>query len=146
MMEKNHTHDRYNGMPAGRPKKELDAEQIKELALIQCTDSEIAAVMRVNVDTIRDNYSAIIKEGREHGKSSLRRAQFKKALEGNPAMLIWLGKFYLGQKEEITFTSSEPEVRQLLERWEVTAKKKADFSKLGKAEKPTDATASELAA
>ena len=146
MMKKNHPHDRYNDMPAGRPRKELDEEQIKELASIQCTDTEIAAVMRCSVDTLSRNYADLIQEGREHGKSSLRRAQFKKALEGNPAMLIWLGKFYLGQKEEITFTSSEPEVRQLLERWEVTAKKKADFSKLGKAEKPTEATASELAA
>ena len=120
---------------AGRPKKELDAEQIRELASIQCTDSEIAAVMRVHVDTIRDNYSTIIKEGREDGKKSLRRAQFKKALEGNPAMLIWLGKFYLGQKEEINFTSSEPDVRALLEKWEVTAKKKGSYQYPGKPEK-----------
>lgn len=123
----------------GRPRKELDIEQIKELAHIQCTDTEIAAVMRCSVATLHDNFFEIIKEGREHGKMSLRRAQFKKALEGNPAMLIWLGKFYLGQKEEINFTSSEPDVRALLEKWEVTAKKKSDYTHLGRAQKPTDA-------
>jgi hypothetical protein len=132
-----------NAKGAGRPKKVLDEEQIRELAQIQCTDTEIAAVMRVSVDTIHRNYAELIKEGREQGKKSLRRAQFQKALEGNPAMLIWLGKFYLGQKEEITLNAgSEPEVRALLERWEVTAKKKSDFSHLGKAEKPTDAVTS----
>ena len=129
-----------NKKGAGRPKKVLDEEQIRELAQIQCTDTEIAAVMRVSVDTIQRNYAVLVKEGREQGKKSLRRAQFQKALEGNPAMLIWLGKFYLSQKEEITLNAgSEPEVRALLERWEVTAKKKSDFSKIGKPDKPTDA-------
>ena len=73
---------------------------------------------------------------------SLRRAQWNKAVkEGNPALLIWLGKFYLSQKEELSFSSSEPDVRALLEKWEVTAKKKADFSKLGRAEHPNNTTA-----
>ena len=114
--------------PVGRPKKELDVEQIRELATIQCTDGEIAAVMRVSVDTITRTYAEMIKEGREHGKSSLRRAQYKLALAGNAQMLIWLGRFYLGQKEEINFTSSEPDVRALLEKWEVSAKKKSEFA------------------
>lgn len=114
--------------PVGRPKKELDVEQIRELAMIQCTDGEIAAVMRVSVDTITRNYAEMIKEGRENGKSSLRRAQYKLALTGNAQMLIWLGRFYLGQKEEINFTSSEPDVRALLEKWEVSAKKKSEFA------------------
>jgi hypothetical protein len=84
--------------------------------------------MRVSVDTITRNYAEMIKEGREHGKSSLRRAQYKLALTGNAQMLIWLGRFYLGQKEEINFTSSEPDVRALLEKWEVSAKKKSEFA------------------
>ena len=44
-------------------------------------------------------------------------------------MLIWLGRFHLSQREEINFTSSEPEVRQLLEQWEVAAKKKSSFDR-----------------
>jgi len=119
----------------GRPKKELDEEQIRELASIQCTNGEIAAVMRCNVDTLHDRFSDVIKDAREAGKTSLRRAQFKKAMEGNPALLIWLGKFYLGQKEEINFTSNEPDVKALLEKWDITVKKKSDFSKIGKVEK-----------
>lgn len=111
-----------------RPKIELDKRQIKELAKIQCTMTEVAAVMGCSVDTLERNYAEIIKIGRECGKESLRKAQWKKAVvEGHPSMLIWLGKFYLGQKEEFALTSSEPEVRQLLEKWDVTAKKKCNY-------------------
>lgn len=111
---------------AGRPHKELDLEQIRELAMIQCTNGEIAAVMRCSVDTLHDNYYEIIKDAREAGKCSLRRAQWKKAVvDGNPALLIWLGKFILGQKDEMIIKSEEPAVRQLLEQWEKFAKSKA---------------------
>ena len=34
------------------------------------------------------------------GKMRLRKAQYRKALEGNPVMLIWLGKNVLGQKDD----------------------------------------------
>ena len=57
-------------------------------------------------------------------KSSLRKAQWKLALSGNTSMLIFLGKIYLGQRNEISFASSEPEVRALLERWETSTRKK----------------------
>lgn len=42
-------------------------------------------------------------------KTSLRRAQFELAMKGNPTMLIWLGKQYLGQNEhtEVKFNASE---------------------------------------
>lgn len=102
----------------GRPRLQLDEKQIREMAQIQCTVAEIAAVMGCSIDTINDRYSHIVKEGREQGKMSLRRAQFKKALEGNPAMLIFLGKHYLNQKDQIQLTTTEPEVRSLLKRWE----------------------------
>ena len=111
-----------------RPKIVLDERQIKELAKIQCTMTEIAAVMGCSVDTLERNFAETIKIGRECGKESLRKAQWKKAVEeGHPSMLIWLGKFYLGQKEEFALTSSEPEVRQLLDKWDVTAKKKSTY-------------------
>lgn len=102
-----------------RPFKKLDERQIKELAKIQCTMIEIAAVMGCSVDTLERNYAEIIKSAREEGKSSLRRAQYKKALEGNATMLIWLGKHYLDQKDTVQVVgTSEPEVRKLLNRWE----------------------------
>jgi hypothetical protein len=122
--------------PPGRPWKEMDEERIKDLAAIQCTMSEIAAIMHCTVETLENNYLDIIKNAREGGKESLRRAQWKKAVyEGHPTMLIWCGKFYLDQKEQISFTSNEPDVRALLDRWEVTAKKKSSFKMMNERNK-----------
>lgn len=38
------------------------------------------------------------------GRISIRRAQFQSANKGNTSMLIWLGKQYLGQKEQQEIT------------------------------------------
>jgi hypothetical protein len=110
-----------DGGSCGRKRLELDERQIHALAEIQCTMIEIASVMGCSVDTLERRFADVIKNGRESGKSSLRRMQFKKAMEGNPTMLIWLGKHYLGQKEEVRLSTNEPEVRRLLAMWE-TAK------------------------
>lgn len=97
----------------------LNEKLIKDLAEIQCTMKEIASICGCSVDTLERKYAEVIKHGRDHGKRSLRRAQYLKALEGNPAMLIWLGKHYLDQKECVQLLGSqEPEVRKLLQRWE----------------------------
>lgn len=112
----------------GRPKKQLDVRLLFELAKIQCTNPEICAVMRISPNVLYDDrYIEIVKSGRESGKMSLRRAQWRKAVEeGNPQMLIFLGKFYLGQKEELILNSTEPEVRELLRKWDITAKSRYD--------------------
>lgn len=79
---------------------------------------EIASVMNCSVDTLENRYSDIIKSGQASGKSSLRRMQFKKAMEGNATMLIWLGKHYLDQKDSVqVMNTTEPEVRKLLNHW-----------------------------
>lgn len=103
---------------AGRPTKILDEEQIYELAKLSCTYEEIAAVMKVDADTIAKNYSDLIKRGREDGHASLRRRQYEVAMSGNTGMLIWLGKVVLGQKETVSITTQEPEVRRLLKLWD----------------------------
>lgn len=125
-------HEKYKPHACGPKKKQLDERQIKELANMQCTMSEIAAVMGVSVDTLERRYAEVIRCGREFGKASLRRVQFKKALDGNTALLIWLGKHYLNQKDEIHLSTTEPEVRQLISKWETdaatrTRKAKKDF-------------------
>lgn len=102
----------------GRKRLELDGGQIRALAEIQCTMTEIASVMGCSVDTLERRFADVIKSGRESGKSSLRRMQYKRAMEGNPTMLIWLGKHYLEQKEQVCLSTNEPEVRKLLNLWE----------------------------
>ena len=43
----------------------------------------------------------IVEEGREYGRASIRRAQFKLLNDGNATMAIWLGKQYLGQRDRV---------------------------------------------
>lgn len=89
----------------GRPPIPIDLETLEKLAMLQCTDTEIAAFFGVHKDTISDrqmkdsHFADIIKNGREKGTMSLRRKQVEVALAGNVGMLIWLGKQYLHQRE-----------------------------------------------
>lgn len=87
----------------GRPATKLPPteEAIFRMAEIDCTYQEISAVLGITVTALSKSYSDIIKAGREHGKQSLKRAQFKTALKGNPQMLIWLGKQRLGQRDKV---------------------------------------------
>lgn len=99
----------------GRMHKEIDEVLLKNLCKIQCTDAEICAVMMIDQDTlfkyVKAKYnislSEYIKRHSAQGKVSLRRLQFKKAEEGNTAMLIWLGKQYLGQRDEAILTNQQ---------------------------------------
>lgn len=91
----------------GRPKKVLNgtgAKVIEALAQVMCTEEEIAACLGVSVETLKTKnnkeiFSECFKKGRDVGKMSLRRAQFRIA-QANPTMAIWLGKQYLGQMEK----------------------------------------------
>lgn len=94
-----------------RPKKlfsDEQWEQIEKLASIQCTGEEIAAVMKVNYDTLNlrvkerfnESFSDWFKKASAQGKMSLRRWQFEGAQKGNVTLLIWLGKQYLGQADK----------------------------------------------
>ena len=98
----------------GRPKTNIDKEQFEKLCAIQCTLEEIADFFNCCDDTINnwckkeygDNFSGVYKKKMSPGKISLRRMQFKLA-EKNPTMAIWLGKQYLGQKDNIDLTSEQ---------------------------------------
>jgi len=88
-----------------RPPKPIDLKLLEDLARIQCTDAEMAAIL----DYSKDAWSRrlrrepalrlLIEKGRENGRSSLRRIQWKSALGGNTTMQIWLGKQYLQQRD-----------------------------------------------
>lgn len=43
----------------------------------------------------------MIERGRAEARDSLRAAQFAAALAGSPALLIWLGKVLLGQRDTV---------------------------------------------
>lgn len=92
----------------GRPKAVIDYKLVEKLCGIQCTGEEIASVLSVDYDTlnarIKEDYnmsfSEYFKKHSGNGKASLRRNQFNLS-KTNAAMCIWLGKQYLGQRDEI---------------------------------------------
>ena len=85
----------------GRPKFEIDYALVADLAHIHCTQQEIASILGCAIRTLQNDaeFMRVYKNGLDGGRMSLRRAQMKKALSGNPTMLIWLGKQLLGQRD-----------------------------------------------
>ena len=69
------------------------------LAAIGLTEPEICSLLRIKPESL-DSKRELLAQGRARLKHALRRAQIKQALKGNASMLIWLGKTYLGQKDQ----------------------------------------------
>lgn len=86
-----------------------DREVLESACAFQATQKEVASWFGIGIETlsrrIKESYGItfeeLFKEKRLFGKVSLRRAQFQVAMDGNPTMLIWLGKQYLGQKDKV---------------------------------------------
>lgn len=103
----------------GRPVKPVDWSVFEELCHIQCTQSEIGSVLKLHPDTVRDrveahyeeSYAVVYKRYSESGKTSLRRLQFNLAKK-SPAMAIFLGKQYLGQKDNDHAITVSPEIAE----------------------------------
>lgn len=85
----------------GRPRKVIDETLLRKLAVIHCTQEEMASVVGVSVDTLHRRYAAQIKSGRDEGKMSLRRKMWELALSGNVSLLIWLSKNELGMSDKV---------------------------------------------
>jgi hypothetical protein len=98
-----------------RPRKEIDENLVFQLASFGLTNKEIAASCDCCADTLTRNYSELIKEGHERRNGSLRRKQYEVAMGGNAALLIWLGKQYLGQTEKVE-AMGEVTVKEAIER------------------------------
>lgn len=84
----------------GRPKRELNEDQVYKLAQYGLTYKEIADFFECNVSTLLANYQDIISAGAVDLKISLKRAQLESALvQKNITMQIFLGKVLLGQRD-----------------------------------------------
>jgi hypothetical protein len=91
------------GRKPGRPKAPVDHAMVEALASVGATNAEIAAICQVSTDTIERNCGELLQKARQDLRVRLRRAQLTAAFQGNPTMLIWLGKQMLGQAD-IQFT------------------------------------------
>jgi hypothetical protein len=89
----------------GRPPKEINLDLVQDLARIHCTDAEIANICKVSQETFtrrkRDPaFAELLEQARDEGKASLRRLQWQAAQNGNSALLIFLGKNILRQRDK----------------------------------------------
>lgn len=86
----------------------IDWKQATNMAAINCTGEEMAAILDIDYDTLqrackRDHgikFADWIAKKSASGKMSLRRKQYTTAMDGNVTMLIWLGKNWLNQKDK----------------------------------------------
>lgn len=101
----------------GRPTKEIDQTEFEKLCFLQCTRDEICGWFDIAEKTLyswvkrtyHEDFSTVFDKKRSGGKISLRRAQFHLA-EKNAAMAIWLGKQYLGQREQIDIGTDDNDI------------------------------------
>jgi len=91
----------------GRPLAQVNKEEFEGCCRILCTKDEICDIFGIDEKTLtawcqrtyKCGFSDIYKKLSSGGKKSLRRYQFEQA-EHNATMAIWLGKQWLGQKDE----------------------------------------------
>lgn len=97
----------------GRPEKKIEKSDFESLLYIQCTLDEVRAFFDMKLggcseDTVErwckrtygKNFADVAAEKRAIGRISLRRTQFELAKK-NATLSIWLGKQYLGQRDEV---------------------------------------------
>jgi len=106
-----------------RPKAKIDAVTVSRMALEGARNTDIADHFGVDESTIRDRFPEILRKKRAERRMNLRRMQYQKAMRGDGAMLIWLGKNELEQadrqaiehsgelKQTVTFVMPRPEVK-----------------------------------
>ena len=95
---------------AGRPRNKYTPDQeraVEQAARVNCTNEEIADISGIPRSTLERDFGQTIEKIRVNAKESLRRAQFKAAIEGNPTMLIWLGKQWLKQKDKHEYSGPD---------------------------------------
>lgn len=99
-----------------RPLKDITEEQVFELARINCSYAEMAAVLDCDESTLTKRFSQVIQKGRASMKESLKRTQYKLAVEKeNVTMNIWLGKQHLGQTDKIETKNENRNTEQVEE-------------------------------
>jgi len=80
----------------GRPKVEIDQDQVVKLAKLGANNTEIADFFDCSESVIRKRFNSVLKQARSHLKMRLRQAMIDNAIhKGNVVAQIWLSKNYL---------------------------------------------------
>jgi len=102
----------------GRPEISLDINQAELFGYFRATYETMAEYMGCHIDTVRkamqnedSEFSKAYKKGFSGMKMKLSEAQVNTAInDHNPTLLVWLGKQYMGQKDNVQDShDSQPE-------------------------------------
>ena len=117
----------------GRPTIQIDRDTFEKLCVLQCTKEDIANWFECSEDTIErwckkeygQTFAVVFAQKREKGRVSLRRMQWASAENGNVTMQIFLGKQYLGQKDQqgIEIAESKEKFAEVLDLWQSNREK-----------------------
>ena len=96
------------GLVVGRGpnQKVVDPDEVYRLSGIGCTMEEMAHFFGIDRETLKYNFLPYIQRANSELYMRLRTKQIEVALDGNPTMLIWLGKNMLGQSDNPTNTDA----------------------------------------
>src|SRR6266550_5580033 len=97
----------------------IDEGELEKLAMLQCTDQEVAAWFNVSTKTIErrrkiGRFAEIMERGKAKGRISLRRTQMRLAEQGSGSVAIWLGKQLLGQVDHIDHRVEQSNVLKII--------------------------------
>ena len=88
------------GVPIGRDKTPVPADEVEKLAALGCTNRDIANFFGVNESSLSRHFAAELTKGREDLKITLRRAMLNNACKNNNAAVqIFLAKNLLGMSD-----------------------------------------------
>lgn len=99
----------------GRPPIVFDYGVVERMASLGCTVEEVAVALGITRETVYarcrtdPQFAHAYSTGKEMGRTTLRRLQWRKANEGSDTMLIWLGKQILNQKDRQELTGADGE-------------------------------------
>lgn len=94
----------------GPEPKQIDKDEFEKLCALHCTMEEIASFFKMSTETlsfrVKDMYDGrtfgeVYKEFKQHGKISLRRAMYMRAVKDkSDKMLVWISKNWLGWSDK----------------------------------------------
>jgi hypothetical protein len=84
----------------GRPKKDINEDEVYKLASYGCTQEEIADFFGCTHAVISVRFQQAYQLGKSTVRKNVRMWQMRRAQKGSDTMLIHLGKHYCGQTDK----------------------------------------------
>lgn len=93
--------------PPHRPIIPIDWNQVDKWLEAHCSGAEIASIIGIYPDTLYDRcqkekgmvFTEYAQQKKSKGDASIKSKQYEEAMKGDRGMLIWLGKQWLGQRD-----------------------------------------------